>query len=741
MTFGHPHWLWAFALLPLFAALFLRNEQLRARLLRKLIAARLEKQLAGNISVARRRLRFLLVLAGLACVILSLAQPRWGYTWEEQKVHGRDIIIAIDVSKSMLADDVQPSRLARAKLAAEDLITQVAGDRVGLVAFAGTAFLQAPLTADHGAVLEALRELDTDIIPRGGTNIADAIRTAVDAFGKGESDNRALVLFTDGEELEEDGARIARDLNGAVRIFTIGLGSPGGSMIAVTKGGQTEFVKDPEGQIVKSRLDEPRLQEIAQAGKGFYVHLTNGVRDMQQVVQQGLRPMTEKDINSERERRPLERYQWPLSAGLTLLAASLLVGERRRSARLSAPAPAAAALLLFFGFAALASAKNPGLDAYDREDYRGAQDSFDKQLKDRPQSPELQFDLGSAAYKNGEYDRALENFGKALTTTDPALREKAEYNLGNTLVQRGLKQKDKPAALQELRNALQHYDAALQAQPQDGNAKYNRGVVQQIITELEKEPPKQDQKNQDKKDQDKDKDQKQSQQNQSQQSQSKDQQQKQDQDQQSQQQQSQQQQSQQQQGQQSQAQQGNQQKDDGSKQQQAQAGEKKDQQQAEGKEQQAAKQQAGSEDKDGEKKDVLKQDQASKDEPNKDQQKQDGQQAQQAQPEPKKDENGQQGQSAEQKAAEMKEAQQPADAAEQQAQHKLTGELKDKGQPPEENAKAEQEAAEEAQAAAENRMTESQARNLLDSLKSDDAHVRLLKPGEKSRPPGSFRDW
>ena len=127
-----------------------------------------------------------------------------------EQTQGRDIIIAVDVSKSMLATDLTPTRLGRAKLAAHDLIDQLGGDRVGLVAFAGTAFLQAPLTVDHSAVLNALQELDPEIIPRGGTNIAAAIRTARDAFGKGESDNCALVIFTDGEELEDEGIAAAR---------------------------------------------------------------------------------------------------------------------------------------------------------------------------------------------------------------------------------------------------------------------------------------------------------------------------------------------------------------------------------------------------------------------------------------------------------------------------------------------------------------------------------------------------
>ena len=137
MTFGQPLWLWAFAALPLMIALFLRNELRRRQLVQKIVAPRLEERLAGTVSLAKRRSRFALLLLGFSCIVLALTHPRLGYAWEQSKRKGRDILIAIDVSKSMLATDLTPTRLGRAKLAAQDLIGQLAGDRVGLIAFAG----------------------------------------------------------------------------------------------------------------------------------------------------------------------------------------------------------------------------------------------------------------------------------------------------------------------------------------------------------------------------------------------------------------------------------------------------------------------------------------------------------------------------------------------------------------------------------------------------------------------------
>ena len=184
------------------------------------------------------------------------------------------------------------------------------GDRLGLIAFAGSAFLQAPLTVDYTAVFSALNELDTNIIPLGGTDIAEAIRTAADAFGKGESQSRCLVLFTDGEDLGADAIDAARKAAGTMRIFTVGVGSADGSLIPVPgEEGGTQFIKGPDGQFVKSRLDEKTLAAIAEATGGFYSRLQNGPADMHRLVAEGLGKMKEQEIDARLSHRPIERYQ------------------------------------------------------------------------------------------------------------------------------------------------------------------------------------------------------------------------------------------------------------------------------------------------------------------------------------------------------------------------------------------------------------------------------------------------
>src|SRR5438093_8312806 len=427
MTFGASQWLWGLLLIPALVALFIRAERYGIIRLREFVSARLLPQLAGTVNRPRRVLRFALKLLGLALAVISLAQPRWSYTFEDVKRKGLDLLIAVDTSRSMLSNDVQPNRLERVKLAARDLINELQGDRVGLIAFAGRAFLQAPLTIDYEAVMESINDLDTKTIPEGGTNISEAISLATQSFGKSAMGNRALVIFTDGEELSGDAVKSAKAAADAgVRIFTIGVGTPAGSLIPVNgEDGETAFVKDSAGQVVKSKLDEKRLREIAQASGGFYLHLENGPRTMQQIYTEGLAKMQAAEFDVRWSRRPIERYEWPLDIALLALATSILIGERKRvreRSYVATPARAtiaAAALwiaLCHFGFAT-----TPGLDAYRDGKFSDAYSQFQQTLKTHPQSraeDKLQFDSGAAAYKSEEYGKALESLSEALLSSE-----------------------------------------------------------------------------------------------------------------------------------------------------------------------------------------------------------------------------------------------------------------------------------------------------------------------------------
>ena len=709
LSFGAPAWFWALALLPVLLALFFWNENRRGVLLRQLVAARLQPELTASVSARKRRVRFALLLAGLACVIVALAQPRLGYTFEQSHRQGRDVLIAIDVSKSMLATDVAPSRLERAKLAAQDLVSTLPGDRVGLIAFAGTAFLQAPLTIDYSAVLASVNELDTDVIPSGGTDIAAAIRMAAEAFGKGESSNRALVLFTDGEELEESAVEAARAQAGNFRIFTVGVGTKEGSLIPMPdERGGTAFVKDERGEYVKSRLDENRLSEIAQASGGFYVLLGSGPATMKTILEQGLGKMEEREIDARQSRRPIERYQWPLAAGLALLAGSLLVGERRRvrerqPARVWKRASAAAAAALFLFMSPLSAwCRNSGVELYEQQNYKGALDTFQKQLQGNPNSDALHYDAGAAAYKTGDYDRALEAFSRATTASDPSMRAKAEYNLANTLVQRGAKQSAKEQKLKEWRNALQHYDEALKTDAKNEDAKYNRDLVKKLMEDMQKQQPPEQQDKEQKPDQDSKDDQKKDPQHQN-----------------------------------------NSQKNDQQKpSDQSKAGEKKDsqQEQSSGKSQDERKDQAGEKsapekggqgDKKQESKESGEQKEAN--------QQNDRKPADRKTPDDRADnsdeKNARQQDEKQSENAEAKASPQPSPGGQ-----KLTGDIQPQGEPKDEPTQKADAAAARAASAPERpgEMSEAQARALIDSLKGEDEHVSLQ---ERKRAAAVLKDW
>ena len=753
MTFGAPEWLWGLLLIPLLIALFMRAEHRGLQRLQQFVSARLLPQLAGTVNRQRRIIRFGLLLLGLALAIGSLAQPRWGYTFEDVKRKGLDLLVAVDTSRSMLSNDVQPNRLDRVKLAIQDLIDELQGDRVGLIAFAGRAFLQAPLTIDYDAVIEAVNDLDTKTIPEGGTNISSAITLATQSFGKSAMGNRALIIFTDGEELSGDAVKTAKAAADAgVRIFTIGVGTPQGSLIPVTgDNGETSFVKDSAGQVVKSKLDDKRLREVAEATGGFYLHLENGPRTMQQVQSEGLAKMQAAEMDVRLSRRPIERYEWPLGGALIALALSILIPERKRvRERTYVPAPAGnaahtlaggsakaagAAVAILMLLCSSAFATVPGINAYQQGKFEDAYKEFQETLKSHPQSraeEKLQFDSGAAAYKLKDYNKALESFSQALLTPDTGLQTKGHYNLGNTLYQRGEMQKTDDKKLSDWTNALDHYEQTLKLDPQNKEAKENYEYVKKKIDELKNKkeqhqpspsptPPQKNKQN--KQDQQQ---KQQNQQNQDQQQQQKDQQQKD------------QQQQQQQQEQQEQQQQNQNQQD------------QKDQQQAQNQQ---------SQDKSGSDKDQKEQQQKdqsqAKNEPQKKQQQQPGESPSPS-PGAEKQQDNQPSPSPGQRQAEQSPSPgegenempspSPGEGEEENAsptpaespQKKFAGEVKGAGGDNSQKPADKNEQVAEAEQEKEGQMSERQALALLESMKDEEARVRL---DERKVRRHVYNDW
>jgi Ca-activated chloride channel family protein len=302
-------------------------ERRRLRDLDRFVASGLQGVVVPDADPRRRRLRAALVIVAVAALVLALAGPLWGFRWERVHREGIDLVVAIDTSRSMLAEDVKPNRLARAKLAVRDLVETLAGDRIGLVAFAGTAFVQCPLTLDYGVFLQSLDALDVGIIPRGGTAVAAAIDAGLGALEGREGKHQALILITDGESHEGDVAAAAkRAAERGVKVFTVGIGTTDGELIPGEAG---VFLKDRQGNVVKSRLDEKTLQDVAIETGGVYVHAQGPELALADLYRDQIAKLEKRELGSTLERRWEQRFQWPLGVAFLLLVVEMSIVGRR----------------------------------------------------------------------------------------------------------------------------------------------------------------------------------------------------------------------------------------------------------------------------------------------------------------------------------------------------------------------------------------------------------------------------
>ena len=309
--------LWLLALPPLLVltGFFLKQ---RAKRLKRMADSGLWTTMLSGFSPARQRLRNLLRILALALAIAAFARPQWGFKWEEVKQRGLSIIVALDTSKSMLAQDIKPSRLQQAKWGVRDLVKELQGDRIGLVAFAGDAFLQCPATIDYAAFLMMLDDVYAGIVPVGGTDLFQALETAIDSFDKAEETqaDKVIILISDGEGHEGDPLALLPKLKEkGIRVFSIGVGTKEGELIQTSDG----FVKDKQGNVVKSSLKEDMLERIALDTGGFYVRSAPGDFGLERVYKQGLAELQREDREARMAKSWTERYQWFVGASILLL--------------------------------------------------------------------------------------------------------------------------------------------------------------------------------------------------------------------------------------------------------------------------------------------------------------------------------------------------------------------------------------------------------------------------------------
>lgn len=289
------------------------------------------EKLSLSFNPKKQRWKVVLILLGAFFLLFSLARPQLGTKLTLMKREGVDIVIAMDVSLSMMAEDIKPNRLEKAKQEVNGLISRMRGDRVGLVAFAGVAFVQCPLTLDYSAAKLFLDIIDVDLIPQPGTAIGDAIRASIKAFNQKERKYKVLILLTDGEDHDSDPQGAAEEASKeGIRIYTIGIGSVVGEPIPLKdKQGQvTGFKKDQEGSVVVSRLDEATLQKIALTTGGKYYHATSGEMELDKIYDE-ISKMEKKELEGKLLTQYEDRYQYFLFISVVLLTVEFLLSERR----------------------------------------------------------------------------------------------------------------------------------------------------------------------------------------------------------------------------------------------------------------------------------------------------------------------------------------------------------------------------------------------------------------------------
>lgn len=489
MRFEHPSILWLLAVVPPMLWLFFWwRERDRQKLLTQFVEPRLLSALTVGISPARRKFRFLLLTLAAAFLVVALARPQHGFDLEEVEQRGLDIVVAVDTSRSMLATDIAPNRLARAKLGVLELMQRARADRMGLVAFAGDAFLECPLTIDDAAFQQSVRALDVNTIPQGGTALAGAIDTALTAFRE-KGGHRVLVLFTDGEDNDAGALEAAQKAAKAgLKIFTVGVGSTDGTLITVADpNGNTDYVRDDQGNVVKSKLNEALLQQIATAAGGFYLPL-RGAGVMDTLYDRGLASLPKSEGKEKLIRRYHEQFQWPLMAAILCLLAEFLLPERRRAKGQGSKfaAGAATAMLLVF----LSSA--PGARAsiysafrdYQAGNYTNALAEYSRLAETGTNDLRLVFNAGDAAYRATNFDLARNLFQTATLSTDLALQQKAFYNLGNAQFQSAKLAKDLDGLENGLETAEKSFTRAVALDKDDADAVFNLNFVKDAVERI-----------------------------------------------------------------------------------------------------------------------------------------------------------------------------------------------------------------------------------------------------------------
>ena len=454
----------------------------------------LVQQLIGNFSRWRFLVKAGLVLLAFVIVVIGAGNPQKPGAMENVQRKGVDVMFVLDVSKSMLAQDVKPSRLDKAKQLLLLLTEKLENDRIGLVLFAGRSYLQMPLTSDHGAARMYIQQASPDAVPTQGTVIAEALKMANAAFNSKERKYKSILLVSDGEDHDPDALKTAKDLaRDGVMINTVGIGSPDGSPIIDPATGETK--KDEQGNTVISKLNEAELQQLADGTNGQYIRLDN-VDDALITMTQQLDSAEKKSMSDAEFIDYISYFQWFMGAAFVLLLAEAFLSERRREKKAATAAvPVRAALVLLAVLAAVVPAAAQGGNAqlrsgnryYKKKELDKSLQQYQSAVRQAPTNPTANYNLGNAQFRKNNYDEAARAYDASVQhTQDKGLQEKGYYNKGVAMI----KQK-------KLQESIDAWKQALKLNAADADAREN---LEKALIQLKQQQQQQQQNNQ-KKDQ------------------------------------------------------------------------------------------------------------------------------------------------------------------------------------------------------------------------------------------------
>lgn len=332
--FANPDNFWFLVAIPVATLLWFISRNRASKALRNFGESKLVDELIPDKSSARPFVKFILVISAFILLVIAAARPQYGSKLEEVKKKGVEVVIALDVSNSMLAEDIKPNRLERSKQAIERLVDQLDNDKIGLIVFAGDAYTQIPITIDYISAKMFLSSVNTEIVPKQGTSLGAAINLGIRSFSPSNTESRALVIITDGENHEDDPLTAAEEAKRAgVTIYTIGIGSPEGSPVPITSGGRTDFLKDRDGNTVVTRLDEKVLQEIALRTGGKYVRASTSVMGLNEIYSD-IGRMKKIEMDGKIFTEYNDQFQYFVGlAGLLLLIELLIMDRKNRRLR------------------------------------------------------------------------------------------------------------------------------------------------------------------------------------------------------------------------------------------------------------------------------------------------------------------------------------------------------------------------------------------------------------------------